>query len=168
MTIQWFEVQKADRRVMGWNRSGKAVSILADTAELEFIVATDADLEQFVDLEKQARADGREASVAHISGVLQLLPDTRPLFRVEADKTEVDISAAESVSLTVTRINTDGTTKTGFDSTIRYEIFDKILKFVFVSGVSARTFDPKKSGKVVFQSSTKFKLESSLTITFVE
>lgn len=168
MAAQWFTVRKSDRRIKGWQRSGKAVTPPADTADLEYIVATDADLAQYGDLQRQAIDDGRSSQVNHVGGVLQLPADTRPLFRVEVDRTEVDISLAETVALTITRINPDGTTITGFNASVRYEILDKILKFVFVNGVVSRTFAPKDSGEVLFQSTPKFKLEGPVTVTFVE
>ncbi len=168
MALQWFTVKKSDNRVAGWSRSSKATVTPADTAEEEFIVATDADIAQHTSLGNQARSEGRAGTILLIAGVLQLPADTRLIFRVASDVTEVDISASETVELTVTRIDGAGDTITSFNNTVQYEILGKILKFVFVSGVSVRTFAPKESGKVIFESYLKAKLEAPLTITFVE
>ena len=172
MSIQFFTVKKTDRRIVGWQRSGKGTTTPADTAEKEYIVATDADLDQYRSLQSQAAAESRTAVITHTAGVIALEADTRPIFRIVADKSEVDLSVPETVSLTATRIDDVGDTMTGFNASGNMDFITGndagIVKLNFTAGVAVKVLTPKKSGVLDFTSNNRFKLENPLSITVVE
>ena len=169
MAKQWLRVRKSDDRVKGWHRSGKATEIPADTVEVRHVEATSADLEEYDTLQQQSVASGRDGTVLYPeAGSLELPVDDRVFARIETDKAEIDADGVDYATLTFSKLNPNATVDTTFNTTRKMELYDRLLKLVFVDGVATKQFKTLDSGTYVIESTTKLRLENPVSIDAVE
>lgn len=162
---EWFTTDKATGQVLAWQRGGSEPP--ADTAELAFVVTDSANIDKYEQLKRQAARDVRDAEITLVGGVPTLAPDTRPVFEITADKT--DVLLGDTVSLTCTAYQPNGTTvRTALNSTVIRDWGDKRLKFDFVSGVATRTLVITEATRISFFSGRVYRLKTDLKIDVYE
>jgi hypothetical protein len=162
---EWLTVNKATGFVVAWQRGGSGVP--ADTETTAYVVTDDAGIEQFEQLKRQAARDVREPDITLVSGVPTLAPDTRLIFEIVSDKT--DVLLGDTVTLTCTAYQLNGTSvRTALNSTIIRDWGDKRLRFDFVSGVATRSLAITEPKRLSFYSGRSYRLRASLSIDVYE
>lgn len=167
MATQWIIIDKSTMAVTGWQRSSKASSVPDDTSETLFREVTDAQLKDLSDKQAQMREAGRSDSVVVQNGELVIPEDTRPLFRVTPNATEVDI--ATPVTLTIEALNSDGSLRAGLNTTLNWRTLNgRVFKLTFVNGVATKDIVMNASGDWHIKSEAGYRVESEVVITGVE
>lgn len=172
---QWITVDTATGLVKGWHRSGKATELPVAPDGVEFIEATDTDLEKLSVIQRQIQAEGRVAEVFKRSGapsggssttltnaVLELTRDTRPLIRVVI---AAEIEVNTPVSLTATKVNNQGVTDITYSDTVITMWMGEPVRLVFVSGVASRTISPGVADSHRIDSNVDFRVEEPVRVT---
>lgn len=162
---EWLVVRKSDSRIVGWQRSGKATDVPPGDAEKDHV---EADLQAYFAAEKALRDSGRDVEIYWQGGALVVAQDQRPRARITFSKGEVNADGQDTVDMTVTALNAQGNTATGFNATRKVTLFGRRLKLTFVNGVAVKTLRFTESGLHSLASNNEIQLETPASLDVVE
>jgi len=176
--MKWFVVENSE--IHGHTESSNALAPPPDEGIRSYPEATDSDLDEYraaknaISLEKRSDLPGWDGNQ------VVLPPDTRPKIRVTSSRAPdpsqnaiiLDADGADTIDLTFTALNADGTVNTSPNGTkiltLFYELTRRRYKLTFVNGVSTKTIKAKNPGEYLITSYDDLNVESDLLIYAVE
>jgi len=164
---QFLIIKKATNEIVGYQSGG--ATIPPDTDERQHLEADDAMMALWRST-KTAMKVAAQGGAPQWSGTTIIRPaDTRPYLRIESDKAEIAADGIDSTTVTVTVLNDDGTTKTGFDADRLFTTESgRVWKLSFTRGVATKVFRTKTSGTFDVVNTMDFRLEKPFMVTAFE
>lgn len=158
---EWLNVRASDGRVVGWQRSSKD-EVPPDRDGIVRVAGADK-LAAYFEAMRTA-TNGRVRVKA--DGTVEPEPDTRPIVRIEASATEIQLG--QSVTLTFTVVHPDGRTRTNVNGEFKVPAFGRRFLLTVVNGVASKTVTPKESGLYEAGDTDLYRIETPVTVEVVE
>lgn len=129
----------------------------ADTADWRFVQATDEQWRAYEAALKENRQDNYEPKLRLTKDGIAVVPDARPVLRIEADKTEIAADGRDAATLTFTRLD-------GRSDEMQIALFGRLWRLIFVDAACQKSFATQQSGEYVALSTRDVKLEAPVKI----
>jgi hypothetical protein len=158
-------------KIVGW-QSGKTVP----SGNIE---VTDADREAYNAAQATMKLDGRSGERPEWNGNQVVIPpDTRPVIRVESPApidpqlgvAVIDADGIDEATITITKLvsQSDPSTDTGFNNTVRLLLNNRLVRFNFTNGIATKVFKSTSFKEFELKSNPRFKVETAFRIMAAE
>jgi hypothetical protein len=166
MAKQWLTIDNETNKVVGWQRS-PADTIPAPAEGFRVLDCDEARMEEYFNLDKEARLQNRFPVILEADGVLSLEADTRPLFGVAANKLEAIADGVDAITFTFTCLNEDGSTLP-YTGSQKFAFNSKLYKLNFVNGVASYSGKFVQSGRWTLGTNEVYRVKEPLTVEAYE
>jgi hypothetical protein len=157
-------------KIVGW-QSGK-------TVPPSNVEVTDADRAAYSAAQTSMHADGRNDRPEWDGSQVVVPVDTRPIIRVTSPApidpqigvAVIDADGVDEAIITITKLvsQSDSNTDTGFNSTVRLLLNNRLVRLDFTSGIATKTFKSTSFKEFELKSSPRFKVETPFRIMAAE
>lgn len=166
MAKQWLTIDNATNKVVAWQRS--PADVIPNPAEgFRVLDCDDAKMQEYFNLDTEARLQNRKPVILEADGVLSLEADNRPYFSVAASKTEAVADNTDAITFTFTCLNADGSVLP-FTGSMKFDFNNKLYKLNFVDGVASYSGKFVQSGRWTIKSNEVYKVKEPLIVEAYE